>query len=403
MSALTPATVARLRGVPPERTPQRLDPLGAQTAWGLVPAIAVLSVGYAVVSTLLHGPQVVDPPVAVAAIVLLAVTGAVASIRTRPGLVPFGRWSHLSVTGGALLAAVLFSASAWGANQRIQDDWGQIAVGLFLIAMPLYRPVGEVIAVGATSALVLAALAAFQSSTLLIHNNPLVYAIVAATPVLALACGGAGYAWTMTEEALRWRLVARDGQERLDRELRLTAERMIAQERATALNADAVPFLLHLLAQDAITESDRERAEAVGAELRSLSLRAVERTWLRETVRQALRKHTEAPLAAAAGRVDDPDGLEAVLSTELRGAVGALVAAVARQPGLDPSSLRITASHPEQPRFELTATVAQPRSELRRELLPFLGALSSTSLSTGMSTDEGRLVVRFAYPGSRRR
>ena len=397
-------TIVRYRSVPVERTPQRLDPLGVQSAWFLVPLIGVLAVGYAIASTLAHRDQLGRPALAVVAFFVLVAAVVVATIRTHPRFAPLGRWSHFAIIGPALAAACLFAASVWGHNQRIQDDWGQIAVALLLVAMPLYRPIGEVLAVAGVCALVLGTLAALQSATLTIANNPLVYATVAATPVLALACGGAGYAWTMTGETLRWREVAREGQNRIDGELREAAERMIAQERTTGLNAAATPFLSDLLARGRITESARRRARRIADDLRAAAVDAVERTWLAETVAVALavRGVDAAPLHTAS-RVRDPHRLDRVLSEEQRAVVGALVATIAALPGLDPQTVRVVVTEPEHPVFVLTARVTQSRRGGRGELLPFLSALRSVSMQASMRAVGDELTVRFAYPGIRRR
>jgi hypothetical protein len=291
----------------------------------------------------------------------------------------------------------------WGRNERIQDDWGQIAVALLLVAMPLYRPVGEVAGSAVVSAVILGGLAAAQDS-LVISNSPLVYASVAATPILALAAGGAGYAWTMTGETLRWRELARQGQARLDGELRQAAERMIAQERMTALNAEAVPFLTDLLHRQDATEADIERARVIADRLRAMSVRAVGRTWLADTMSLAL-----GPRLAAAGRardahptpterVDDPDRLERVLTADQRAIVGALIATIARRPGLEPDSVRFSASSPERPTFLLCARIDEPRAELRRELLPFVSALNATAMDATMRVRGTELMVRFSSP-----
>ncbi|WP_431246754.1 hypothetical protein [Leifsonia xyli] len=291
MTALSPRAIVGARSIPAERTPQRLDPLGVQSAWLLVPLLGGLALVYAVFSTFVHRSQLRDPDLAVVAIGVLLLTVIVASLRTHPGFAPFGRWSHFSIIGVALTAACLFDASVWGRNERIQDDWGQIAVALLLVAMPLYRPIGEVAGSAVVSALVLGSLAAAQHS-LVIANVPLVYATVAATPVLALAAGGAGYAWTMTGETLRWRELARQGQARLEGELRQAAERMVAQERMTALNAEAVPFLTGIAQRGVVTAEDAEIARAIADRLRALSVRAVGRTWLDDTLHLALGPRT---------------------------------------------------------------------------------------------------------------
>ncbi|MFK3671787.1 hypothetical protein ACI2IX_16585 [Leifsonia aquatica] len=395
------ATIVRLRSVPVERTPQRLDPLGVQSAWLLVPLIGATAIGYAVTSTIWHRDQLRSPALAIAAIAVLVLAVAVAAVRTHPGLAPFGRWSHVAVIGLAIVAACLFDASVWGHNLRIQDDWGQIAIALLLIAMPLYRPVLEVLAAAAAGAVVVGALAALQSGTLAIHTGPIVYATVAATPVLALALGGAGYAWTMTGETLRWREVARAGQERLEGELRDTAQRQVAQESAAAFE-EIVPFLDGVLARGEITGADRDRAGELASGLRALAVSSVERTWLDETVEFALAGRGHADGTVAASRVHDPDRLDRVLTDEQRAIVSALVSTVSELPGLDPTSLRIDVAEPDHPSFELTARIAQQRRGIRRELVPYLSALRSVSMETGLRVRAGELTLRFAYPGSRR-
>ena len=397
-------TIVRVRSLPTERTPQRLDPLGVQSAWLLVPLLGVVAVGYAVASTLWHRDQLRNPVLAVAAIALLALVAVVAILRTHPGLAPIGRWSHLAIVGFALVSACLFQSAVWGRNERIQDDWGQIAVALLLVAMPLYRPIAEVLVVAVVCALVLGAGAALQAPSLAIATSPLVYATVAATPVLALACGGAGYAWTMTGETLRWREQARGGQARLDGELRQVAERMVAQERTTALNAEAVPFLSGVLAAGRIGDDDRATAARIAERLRRDAVESVDRSWLTETLALALARRGVDPTSAeASARVTDPDRLDRVLSEEQRAIVGAIVATVAALPGLDPRSPRIVVAEPEHPVFLLTARVRLSRRRLRQELVPFLSALRSVSMEASMRAVGDTLTVRFAYPEGRRR
>lgn len=404
MSRVLTDTIVWVRSRPTERTPQRLDPLGVQSAWLLVPLIGVVAVGYAVASTLRHRDQLNDPVLAGVAVGLVALAAVVATIRTHPGLAPIGRWSHLGIVGVVLVAGCLFQSSVWGSNQRVQDDWGQIAVALFLTAMPLYRPVSEVLIVAVVGAFVLGTFAALQAFSFVIVTNPLVYATVAATPVLALACGGAGYAWTMTGETLRWRELARIGQARLDTELRQVAQRMVAQERATALNAEAVPFLSGLLASGRITDDDRARAARIAEALRREAVESVERSRLAETLALALARRGVDPNApGAAARVRDPDGLGRVLSEEQRAIVGAILATVASLPGLDLESLRIDVARPEHPVFLLTARVRLSRRRVRQQLVPFLGALRSLSMEASLRLTGEVLSVRFAYPEGRRR
>lgn len=399
MTRLDDATIVRLRSGAFERTPQRLDPLGVQSAWMLVPLLSALAVGYAIYSTVKHGDQVRDPALAYSAIVLLVLAGTAFSVRAHRALAPFGRGAHLSVMAVTVTAALAFTASAWGRNVRIQDDWGQIAVALFLVAMPLYRPISEVIFVACVSAFVIGVSSALQAASLTIVTSPVVYFTVSATPIIALACGGCGYAWTMTGETLAWRQVAKRGQADLDAELRETARRMVVQEQLSTLNEETTPFLADLLRRGEVTADDAATARELAIRLRDEAVSAVDRTWLAERLAHELALRGLDPRAArSTTMVDDPDGLDRVLSEEQRAIVGAIIATTAALPGLVPSSVRIVVSRPEHPAFELTATVDQPPREVREALAALLSSLRSVAMDTSLRLRGDHLTIRFEYP-----
>lgn len=389
--------IAHYRSLPLERTLQRLDPVGVQSAWSLVPLLGLVTFCYALYSTFVHRDQLRSPASAAAALAVLLLAVVLAAVRTHPRLSPFGRSAHLTTVGVMMVSACLFASAVWGNNERIQDDWGQIAVALLLMVMSLYRPVAEVLVVAVVAAGVLGALAALQTPSLVIANHPLVYIVVASAPVLALTCSGAGYAWTKTGETLRWREFVRAGRAGIDGELRQVAERMVVQERTTALNIEAAPFLSEVIARGTITDADREQARRIADQLRAAAIGVLERTWLAETFAFALASRgAEAVPMLAASRVHDPDRLDRVLSDEQRVIVGALVATIVRMPGLDGQSVRATVSEPAHPTFVLTARVLQSHRSLRKALMPFLSVLRSTGLSASMRTRGGDLTVRFA-------
>ncbi|MEO7016446.1 MAG: hypothetical protein ABI130_06735 [Leifsonia sp.] len=404
MTTLNDARIIRLRSVAFERTPQRLDPLGVQSGWGLLPILSFVAVGYAVFSTINHREELRDPVLAWLAVGVLAVAAVVFPIRAHPGRAPLGLWSQVSIVGTTVIAATMFSLSVWGTNERIQDDWGQIAVAMLLLAMALYRPVAEVIVVAVLAAVVIGTTAALEAQFLAISTNPVVYFTVAATPILALALGGCGYAWTMTGEALSWREVACAGQARLEPELRETARRMVNQERITTLNREIVPFFADLLRGGEVTPADARRARELAATLRNAAVAAADRTWLGETLAQALASRGEdATVLLTPERVSDPDRLERIFSDEHRAIVGAIIATLAKLPGLDAGSVRIEAHDPAHPTFELTCSIAESRRELRRDLLPFLSALRSVGMKASMRVADDRLTVRFSFPGGENR
>lgn len=374
-----------------ERTPQRLDPLGTFASWPLVPIVGVVIIGYALYSSLSHLDQFTNPALAWFALALIIATCVYYSIRSRPEVAPFGRLALVIVLVGCAGASLLFTASVWGADRIVQDDWGQIAIALTVISLPLYRPIGDVIVGAVISALVVGTAAAFEAPFLSITTPPLVYLTVAATPVLALALAGSAYAWVMTGDVLAWGEAARESQRRLDPEIRESAARIVNQERVTVLNAASVPYLVDILQRDALTSSDIARARDIAAALRRIAVDDVDRGWLEETVLRAV----DVPPADA---VTDPERLEEGMGTEVRGILSAVISALAEFRGFDKGSLQVELARKRgRPNAALTAVIDARRPALRREFLPYLAALRSVCPDAALDARDGSLTLRFTY------
>ncbi len=373
-----------------ERIPQQLDPVGTLSAWPLGPVSGVVIMGYAVYSTLTHRDQLTNPALAWVALLVMAGTIVYYTSRTRPTLALFSRLGLIVVVGLSTSASTLFTLSVWGGNRIIQDDWGQIAIALLFITLPLYRPVEEVVAGAVFAGLVVGVESGLESS-LAIANTPLVYFTVAATPVIALALAGCAYAWVMTGDTLRWTDAARESQVRLDPEIREGAARMIHQERVTLLNSATVPFFVDLLERDDLTADDIERARTIAAVVRRRAVDDIDRDWLEESVARSVARPSR-------DAVIDPEALANAMSEELRGIVGAVVASAARTRGFDDSSLKIElAGVAGRAHAIVTAEIDAPKRELLRVFLPFLASLRVVSSDATLDAQDGSVTLQFSY------
>jgi hypothetical protein len=344
-----------------------------------------------VYSTLVHLDQLTSPPLAWLALLVLAGVAIYFCFRSRPEVAPFSRAALVVVVGGSTAASTLFTLSLWGGNRIIQDDWGQIAIALMVVTLPLYRPIEEVVAGAVFAALVVGIEAGLEAPTLQIANIPLVYCIVAATPVIALALAGCAYARVMTGDALRWSDAARESQLRLEPELREGATRVINQDRITLLNSGAVPYLVGLLERDELTPDDIDRARTIAAAVRRVAVDDIDRDWLDEAVARAV----EHPGPAA---VSDPERLADRMSEEHRGVVGATIATAARARGFDPAGLSIEiAGVAGRAHAILTTRIDAPKRELRRTFVPYLAALRSISPDATLDTQDGSVTIQFSY------
>ncbi len=374
-----------------ERTPQRLDPLGTYAAWPIVPIVGGIVVAYTIYSTLAHLNQMTNPTLAWLAVLVIAGASLYYTLRSRAARAPFTRPAFVVVIVLSMIASTMFTASVWGHNKLVQDDWGQIAIALTLFSLPLYRPIADVIVGGVVAAVVVGTEAALESSFLSIANSPLVYFTVAATPVLALALGGSAYAWVITGHVLHWGEVAREAQLRLDPEMKAGAARIIHQEGVTLLNSATVPFFVDLLERDELTSDDVETARSIAASLRRHAVEDVDRGWLDET----LLRSVEHPSVTA---VIDPERLADTMTAEHRGIVGALIATSAQLHGFDPQSLSVRIDrNGGRCRAVVTADIAASRRELRREFLPYLSALLSVSRDAELATRDGSMTIQFSY------
>ena len=104
----------------------------------------------------------------------------------------------------ALLASSLFSASLWGTNRLVQDDWGQIAVALLLLGLALFRPPWEIIISAVACSCLLGATAMAEGPFLEVRDSTWVYATVVAGPVLIVALASAAYARVVVSALLTW-------------------------------------------------------------------------------------------------------------------------------------------------------------------------------------------------------
>ena len=374
-----------------ERTLQRLDPIGTLSAWPLGPVTAIVIMIYAVYSTLMHLDQLTNPVLAWLALAVIGTAASYFAARSRPAVAPFSRLGLVVVVGLSTIASTLFTLSVWGRNRIIQDDWGQIAIALIFITLPLYRPITEVITGAVFAGLVVGIEAGLEGPHLSIANSPLVYFTVAATPVIALALAGCAYASVMTDDTTRWTEAARESQVRLDPELREGAARMVHQERVTLLNSATVPFFVDLLERDELVLGDIERARTIAASVRRRAVDDVDRGWLEESVVRSVGQN-------ARGAVTDPSRLANAMSEANRGIVGATVASAARTRGFEPASLTIElAAVGGRAHAIVAAQIEAPRRELRATFMPFLAAIRAVSPDATLDVQDGSVTLQFSY------
>jgi len=380
----------------PARTPQQLDPLGTYAVWALPSIAGSIAVAYAVAATLWHSSQIIQMPLAVLGVGLVALASALFVLASLPHRAPMGRTAFIGVLVLAVLGSLSFSAATWGQNSLVQDDWGQIVTGLLLLAMAQLRPIRELLIGGCAVGAVLGLAAAIQFAFLSVAVTPVVYGLVAATPPIALAFGAAAYSRSMLNAIGRWQDRARMRMQALEPQVSESVGRSVQQEFVTVLNREAAPLLERILAHGEITSADSDAAAAVSRQLRVQTVDTLASNWIDDSMRRAGLPGQDAVVA--------PDGDRqtiAAVTADQRAVFGALLMALTHSPEWTVVLARITLGEHEPHRARLTLVAriesAASRARIRRVFMPYLSVLRVTSIDARMRTDTNRIEVGFSY------
>jgi hypothetical protein len=380
-----------------ERTPEQLDPLALYVLRPVVPLICAFVVGYAIVATMAHEGQIGNPLLAVGSVLVLAAAAVIFVVAARPALSPIKRGTHMLIIGLAIVASGLFAASVWGTDRLIQDNWGQIAIGLILAAMASFRPPGEILLSGGVAAAIVGAIAAGETPFLAISSSPILYITVAATPILAFSFAAAASTRVTTAAVLSWRATTLRAIERLGPEVREGAARIVYQEQVDLLSHEAAPFFTDLLQRDEITEADVSRAREIAVSLRRSAVATVERSWLDEAITRAVTQSG----ASAQFRVSpltDSDRLVEFMTTEQRGTVAAILMVLSRGLGFDATTLSVTIERVAgRCHFTLSASLGEPGRVIKAELLPYLSVLRVVARNARLRVRSGYVALQFFY------
>ncbi|TFC05578.1 hypothetical protein E3O42_03230 [Cryobacterium adonitolivorans] len=348
-------------------TQQRLDPLGTLAAWPLSPAIASIVLCYSVIATVLQQDQIRNPLMATLAALAMAAAAATLVVATQPAHSPFGRRIHLFMVGCALLGYVFEQLSRWGGNLLVQDDFGPVCIGLLLLALAPYRPWREIALSGVVASVVAILITLPQADAFAVKVPVAVYAIVAATQILAPTAAGAAYSRRIVRSILAWQTDARRAIVARTEEARGQMARAVVEQQVSALKSGVIPFLAELLDRGTLTALDIAQAGQLAADVRRTLVAEIDRTWLDSVAsreRAALAERGTPGLLVVA----DPEHRATAFRADQRAATAALIGALCAAPGFDPHSLvvQITGSSTPTPPRPAPATLTEPQLTLAK-------------------------------------
>ncbi|HSP51423.1 MAG TPA: hypothetical protein VLO00_00885, partial [Cryobacterium sp.] len=323
-------------------TQQRLDPLGALAVWSVVPGIALVVFGYAVVATVLHGGEIRHPYLSVVALVAVAGASLTLVLAARPSRSPVRLSALMLVVALGLTAHLFDQASRWGSNSLVQDDFGPIALGLLIVGFAPFRPWRELAFAAVFASIVIAAVTLPQELARAVPVPPGVYVVVAVAQVLALGLAAAAYSRRMVRLLLAWQKDARRAIARRTEESRGRVVRLVVEQQLATLQPGVFPLFDDVLARGEVTKADIARANELAAGVRRAIVAHIDETWLDAVIareRAALVSRGKDPLLVVA----DPEHRAAHFGTQQRAATSALITMLCLAPGFDPRSLVVQA------------------------------------------------------------
>ncbi|BDZ51651.1 hypothetical protein GCM10025867_38920 [Frondihabitans sucicola] len=374
-----------------EATAQQTDPLGALNQRPITLVIGIFAVALALGRTIFsHDPGTVLP-LAVLAIVFVAIAAAVVVVSSSPLRAPFTRASFVVILVSGILGLVAESASAYGHDVMIRDDWGSAALGLLLLACAPYRPGRELVVGTVAAAVAVAAVVVVEAPFFSTRVPTIVFVGVGVTPVLALGVGSAVYALTFVTLVQQWLSRAAVLTRESAQEMRPGIARSVQQDRVTGLNRDVVPFFTDLVERGEVTDDDRARAGQVATLIRQRIVAESDRSWLEQILLDLCPN-------GQAGTVVDRADLASHMTGDQRTAVRAVIQAMASDQSARTPSLGIVL-HDDHPLVRALIRIESTSADVavRQRYAPYFAVLRILFHDLQVDVNGSFLTLRFSY------
>ncbi len=376
-----------------ERTRQQLDPIGSLPARLLAVALSAGALAYGITMTIRAAEEIVNPVLAVLALIWLAGAAVTVAIASSSSRAPFTMSTHLVVQLLGLGAFVLATASQWGANEYVQDDFGPFSLGMLILAMGVYRPARELASAGAIVAVFVGFITLLEVPALVTQAPPVAFVLVGMTPVLALTFGAAAYSSRLVSELENWQRMAAESLVVASDRLTGGIARSVRLDRLEILDRDVFPFFSAILSRETVTAHDRVRAREIAESIRTLMVAEADRTWLEVVARE----DGVAPDALRDSVADAGRRATGMLPAQ-RTALRALILALRENEMFVRGSLKVTITGAKNlSNGVLAARLSEAMENPLAVLGPYFAVMRVVFPELNVEYHENKLTVRFSY------
>lgn len=380
----------------PRLSYQQLDPVGSFGSRPITLVFSAVIVAVGAGGLLLTWSDVTDPIAGFLAILACALSVLAIVYWSSPLRAPFSRAGFVVVVTLAGLSLVLGPLATWGQLPTLVNQWASVTVGLTLVQLSSYRATRE-LGIATILHVILIGFVTILQPGIDRHALPvLVIVLDAALPVAGLGMGAAGYSAAMTRWLGRW-YSRGAADEAASPAMKATVARSVHDGRVSILNHTVVPFLTEILAKDAISADDRDRARIIAAAIRSAMVADVDRNWLDAIMDQLAREKGD-PASLGSEAIEDPDRLSNRMSTEQRIVMRAFIVALFAHRGFDPDGFGITISRGSSvAAVALTAKLDGEETPTRTSLAAYFAVLRIAFGGLHVSFQAPTLTLKFDY------
>jgi hypothetical protein len=352
--------------------------------------------GFAFVVTVLHSAEIVNHAFAAAALLVLGLAGYVIVRASEPSLAPLTGRSHVIAHSLGFTAIVLETASQWGSDAYVRDNWGPISLGLLFVALSPYRPATELASAGILSSIGVGFITLLQIHSFAEDAPAVAFIVVAVSPMIALCLSSAIFSNGTVVAVERWRKRAKESSATLVRDFQGDIARSVRKDRVTILDRDVLPFFAEVLAKRELSAEDRTRASEIADAIRRVMVEEVDRNWI-ETIIE-LTQRDDPRTGSIRNVVSDPDHVASAMSIDQRTAIRALLVVFLEQPGFDWADLRVVfVAEGDRGHALISATVSLPERGVRTQFAPYFAIMRALFTNVRVDFSQPTLTLRFSY------
>ncbi len=360
---------------------QQLNPLGSAGSWELAVVLSLATWSYVLLSSVIGQDRVSDGSLMILAVAVFTVAVVVNLLVSAPRSGMYRRFDYVVVVGLALGAALLQGFASAGGPASISTDWGPLALAGILAAASSFRPQGDQLWAGVSSAAVIAVQKIFEGIHADAPFGDAYFTLTAVAPIVIVTLGQAAYSGYAIRTLKAWRRGFEQTQASVGSLVGAGGDHSLGQELVASLSVEVQPLLARILLADRITTEDSALAVVASDRIRSRLVALSQQTWV---------ERLEVT-------VSDPNRVADRFDLSARTAITALFSGMARQSVENIAVALTLVPESSTVKVEISGHFVHPKFHVRTQLAPIFRVLYVVFVNVRIAYEATSMTVQFEY------